>query len=85
MRQAVQVRVPVDCPLCGLDVTVLALDVEPGQDLPPFENGGMVWYTSNPPRVTGLVLTCGCVVSYPPWVLCFPAPGARPFFRSQPS
>lgn len=86
-REAIQIRVPVTCPLCGLDVAILAKEIEDGYDLPPIGIdllGHTVVMTEHvTPRITGLVLTCSCFVPHPPWILVFPAPGVPPFFRKE--
>jgi hypothetical protein len=80
-------KIPVDCPLCQAS-TVLDSDgavTEPGYALPAalmdLGFGDVVVYESVPPRIVAVNLECGCHVRTPPWLLCFPAPGVRPFFR----
>jgi hypothetical protein len=87
IRQAIQIRVPVTCPLCGLDVAILAQEIEEGYDLPPvlMDVGGrdvmMTEHVNS--RISGLVLTCNCLIPHPPWILVFPAPGVPPYFRKE--
>lgn len=78
-------KLAVDCPLCGVETTFAGTVEEPGYELQPvildigFRSVLATEYVS--PRIAAIKLACGCEVPHPPWLLCFPAPGVRPFFK----
>jgi len=83
------IGVPVDCPACWADTTVIGQEKEPGYEIGPWWEslaGIPVQVTQYvPARISGLHLACGHLIPYPPWILRFPSPGVRPYFiRKEP-